>query len=181
MPVSIAASGRKSRRELFSPMARVMCCMSGNRRAFTLLEICLAVFIAALIAVAAVPSIQGIVEDRKARHAFDTFDALAREAQNRSVTERRAYVLIWDKDGIAVRPQEPKDKNEEKGVSRMDFAEKQKLEIQFPAALVKNPAPEWTFWPTGTCEPAVIISTGESDKWTATYEPLTGRGLFSMP
>src|ERR1043166_3288721 len=124
MPVSLAASGRARARRLFSPMMRVMFRVftAHQCRAFTLLEICLAVFIAALIAVAAVPSIQGIIEDRKARHAFDAFDALTREAQNRSVTERRAYVLVWDKDGISVRPQEPKAKNEEKGVSRMDFA-----------------------------------------------------------
>lgn len=150
-----------------------------RRVAFTLLEVCLAVFIAMLILTLAVPSIQGVVNDAKMRKRFDEIDALARDAQSRSVTERRAFVLAWDKAGIALRPQEPRTKEEAGGISRVDFSEKETVTLGLPAALVKKPAAVWTFWPTGTCEPATLTGEGGEGRWTADYNPLTARAVFS--
>lgn len=148
-------------------------------RGFTLLEICLAISVALLLVLAAVPSVQGLMDEQRMRRTFDAFDSLVRDAQSRSVTERRAYVIAWDKSGVALTPLEPKDKDEAKGVARVDFGEKQKLDIAFPAALVKSPLKAWTFWPTGTCEPAIVSSSDASGKWSASYDPLTARANFS--
>jgi type II secretory pathway pseudopilin PulG len=147
------------------------------RRGFTLLEVCLAVFIAMLLVTLAVPSVSGLLAEQRAKRSFEAFDSLARDAQSRSRSERRAYVLAWDRDGIAVRPKEPKSDEELKGVNRIDFAEKETFAIDLPAALVKTPASEWIFWPTGTCEPATVHH-GEADRWTANYDPLTTRPQF---
>jgi len=151
-----------------------------NRDGFTLLEISLAIFIGVLIVTIAVPSIQGVVAEQRARKSFDAFEAIVRDAQSRSITERRAWLLVWDKEGVALRPLEPANKEEKKGVARFDFAEKQTLEPQFPAALVKNPAKEWTFWPSGTCEPAVIANRSEDGEWIASYDPLTVRAKVEV-
>ncbi len=36
-------------------------------------------------------------------------------------------------------------------------------------------------WPTGTCEPAVIICHLDNAPWTASYDPLTEQAKFSSP
>jgi len=48
------------------------------------------------------------------------------------------------------------------------------LTLNLPAALRSKPAGEWIFWPTGTCEPAVVEFTGREGNWIANYSPLTG-------
>ena len=66
----------------------------GRRAGFTLLELCLAIFIAVIIMLAAVPSIQGVVEEQRARKLFTQFDSLAtrRPARGRS---RSAALMSW--------------------------------------------------------------------------------------
>jgi type II secretory pathway pseudopilin PulG len=149
--------------------------------AFTLFEICIAIFIAVMIIVAAVPSLTGVLADQKAKKLFNQFNDLTREASTRAMTERRPYVLAWDESGVTLRPQAPANKGEADGIDRVDFGEKLAPELQLPGALEKNPPREWTFWPTGTCEPAVIICHLDNAPWTASYDPLTEQAKFSSP
>ena len=154
---------------------------------FTLLEICLAVFIALLLVTLAVPSLSGLLAGQEAKRSFDNFDALAREAQSRSVTERRPYLLAWDKTGIDLRPAPGETMTPgretpiEEGAkpSRIDFAEKETYDLELPAALVKKPALEWIFWPSGTCEPATVTRHSAGGGWSAVYDGLTVRAVFS--
>ena len=62
-------------------------------RAFTLVEIVLAVFILMLLLLLAVPSLNGVLADRRLRHSLDSFNNLVRQAQERSVAERRPYLI----------------------------------------------------------------------------------------
>lgn len=149
------------------------------RDGFTLLEICLAVFIAVLLVTLAVPSVNGLFAEQRMKKSFEALEDLVHEAQDRSRTERRAFVLAWDKTGIALRPKELKV-DEEESNRRLDFADKETYEITLPAALIKAPEPEWIFWPSGTCEPATIVHRGETGDWSATYDPLNGRAVFAM-
>ena len=149
--------------------------------AFTLFEILLAIFIAVLIVLAAVPSISGVIEEQRARKLFTQFDGLVRDASSRAVTERRPYVLEWDESGVTMRPLEPQNGDEAQGAGRVDFGEKLAPDLLLPAALVKDPPKEWTFWPTGTCEPATITCHVPDAKWTATYDALTEQPVFTSP
>jgi type II secretory pathway pseudopilin PulG len=145
-----------------------------RKNGFTLLEICLAIFIAVLLVTLAVPSMSGLLAERKLKRSFESFDALARDAQAQSLTERRAYVIAWDAKGLALRPQQPRNAGEEQG-ARLDFADKETFDLNLPAALVPKPRREWIFWPTGTCEPATVFYHGAAGAWTADYDPLTVR------
>lgn len=140
----------------------------------------MAIFISMLLLVIAVPSIQGLAAEGQARRSYEAFDALVREAQVRSLTERRAYLIAWEKDAVVLRPRLPAGKDEAKGVASMslDGGQGEEIEPQFPAALMKKPRKEWIFWPTGTCEPAVILGRSERGAWVATYNPLTTRATF---
>lgn len=153
----------------------------GHRAAFTLIEICLAILIAVLIILAAVPSISGLLEERRARRLFKAFDDLARSAATRAVSERRTYVLEWDDSGVLMRPLDPADDDEAAGVDRVDFGQHQAPDLDLPAALEKDPPLVWAFWPTGTCEPAVIVCHNPDGPWTASYDPLTEQPTFTSP
>lgn len=168
-------------------------------RAFTLLEVCLAIFIAVLIVLAAVPSLSGVIEEQRAKRLFNQFDDLVREARSRSVTERRPYALVWDKTGVFLSPLQSLESDEtpaaetpgpapaasagdsSPAAKRVDFGERQTPELQLPAALNANVPYRWTFWPSGTCEPATIICRLADAPWTATYDPLTVQPGFSSP
>lgn len=153
--------------------------VSMRSRAFTLIEICLAVLIISILISVAIPSIKGLLDQQKSKESFDRFDALAHRAQSLAMSERRAYVLVWDKTGILLRPSQSASKEEANGIDRIDLAKEEACQIDFPAALVKKPSPQWVFWPSGTCESAKVTYQGSKGTWLAEYDPLTVRATFS--
>ena len=149
-----------------------------RRDGFTLLEIIIAVFIAVLLLLIAVPSIQGLFSERAIKRSFDKFSELVNEAQTRAITERRAYLIVWDADGISLRPDQPLTKDETKGIARIDFEKNETYDIELSASLMKDPPREWIFWPPGTCESAKVSYSGADGTWTAEYNPLTVRATL---
>jgi len=150
-----------------------------HRRAFTLIEICLAVLIIALLITLAVPSIKGVLEQGKSKETFDRFDSLVHQAQGLAMSERRAYVISWDKAGLSLHPGQLSAGDDAHAVARIDTGKEECYQIEFPAALVKKPAAEWMFWPSGTCESARITYQGNSGTWVVDYDPFTVRATFS--
>jgi competence protein ComGC len=148
-------------------------------RGFTLIEICLAVFIALMLITMAVPSIQRLLNEESGRASFERFDALVRYAQSHAISERRAYVIDWDDSGVLVRPEKPATREESAGEDRVDIGEKEVCDIDFPAALVKKPVRRWMFWPSGICEPATVTYRGKGESWVAEYDALTVQASVS--
>ncbi len=142
---------------------------------FTLLELCLAIAISVIIFSAALPSLGGLLNERRLKHSFETFDALADEARQLSMSRREAYLLIWERSAIALR-----QKDSAAEVSHLDFTGNEKYDLALPAALTPNPPRQWVFWPTGTCEPAEVSYSGDAGRWSASYDPLTGRGTLTL-
>ena len=145
-------------------------------RAFTLIEIVIAVAILTVILLMAVPSLSGVLADRKLRASLDGFNNLVRQAQERSVSEHRAYLIVWSDKDVIVQPELFAKDEEKKPVATFALEHGTVLTLTLPAALSAKPAGEWIFWPTGTCEPATVRFTGRAGTWTANYSPLTGYG-----
>ena len=143
-------------------------------RAFTLIEIVIAVFILVMLLLLAVPSLTGVVADRRLHAALDQFNDLVHQAQERSVAEHRSYLLVWKDNDVILRPEVFGKKEEHKPVATFPLARGSRLVLRLPAALTKSPPGEWIFWPTGTCEPAIVQFEGRAGKWTANYSALTG-------
>src|SRR5438128_6847591 len=142
-------------------------------RAFTLVEIVLAVFILMLLLLLAVPSLNGVLADKRLRASLDRFNNLVRQAQERSVAEHRAYLIVWADKGVVLRP-EALAKNEQRDVvAEFQLDRGDILKLTLPAALTKNPPAEWIFWPSGICEPATVQFKGRAGSWTASYSALT--------
>ena len=145
-------------------------------RAFTLIEIIIAIAISVIILTLAVPSLTGVWADRQLRKSLDGFNNLVREAQERSITEHRAYLLVWGDNTVFVQPEvfgKDEDKN---AVATFELEKGTALTLTLPAALSGKPPGQWIFWPTGTCEPAIVEFNGGSGTWVENYSPLTARG-----
>ncbi|MGZ5020820.1 MAG: prepilin-type N-terminal cleavage/methylation domain-containing protein, partial [Chthoniobacterales bacterium] len=64
--------------------------MRKKTQGFTLIEIAISIFILLLILMLAVPSMSGVLADRRLRRSLDAMNDLVRTAQERSVNEHRA-------------------------------------------------------------------------------------------
>jgi prepilin-type N-terminal cleavage/methylation domain-containing protein len=144
-----------------------------RNRAFTLVEIVIAVAIMATLLLLAVPSLTGVIADRRLRASLDEFNKLVHQAQERSVSEHRSYLLVWTDKNVFLRPEAFSKDEDQTPLAFFDLGYGTVLTLTLPAALSNKPAGEWVFWPTGTCEPAIVQFTGKAGTWTANYSPLT--------
>ena len=144
-------------------------------RAFTLIEIALSIFILLLLLLLAVPSLSGVIANRRLKQSLDSFNQLVRQAQERSVTERRAYLIVWGKSSVLLQPEVFAEGEEEKPTAVFPISKGSWIKVSLPAALLGKPPAEWIFWPSGTCEPATVQFRGPAGAWTANYSPLTAQ------
>jgi type II secretion system protein H len=148
---------------------------SGASRAFTLIEIVIVVSIAMLVLLLAVPSLTGVLADRRLHRSLDAFTDLVRQAQERSVTEHRSYLVVWGDKDIVLRPEVFAKGEDDKAIAVFPLERSNSVKLLLSAALRKNPPGEWIFWPSGICEPAIVQFNGRDGEWTAKYSPLTER------
>ena len=146
-----------------------------RRAGFTLVELAIAVVILVLLMMLAVPSMSGVMADRRLRKSLDNFNAIVREAQERSVTERRPYLIVWYEGKIGLRPEGRMKSEAGEPALRMKLGRRETLNIVFPAALMDDAPPQLIFWPSGNCEPAVVTYHGQDGSWKANYSALTAR------
>ncbi len=146
-----------------------------SRRAFTLIEISISVSILLLLMLLAVPSLNGVLADRRLHRTYDAFNKLVQQAQERSIEEHRPYLLVWHRGEITLQP-ESFGKGEKKEPTAVLPAAGNAFTLKLPAALEKKTPPEWIFWPSGNCEPAIVGFKGRDGTWTADYSALTARG-----
>jgi hypothetical protein len=135
----------------------------------------LAIFILLLLLMLAVPSFTGVIANRRLKQSLDEFNDLVRQAQTRSVTERRPYLIVWGKNNVVVRPEAFAEDEDVKAKAEFRLNRGSTLRLSLPVALTEKYPAEWIFWPSGTCEPATIRFQGPAGSWTANYLPLTGR------
>ena len=128
-----------------------------------------------LLLLLAVPSLSGVIANRRLKQSLDGFNQLVRQAQERSVTERRAYLIVWGKSSVLLRPEVFTKDEEEKATAVLRLPKGSWLKVSLPAALIGKPPAEWIFWPSGTCEPAIVQFRGPAGAWTADYSPLTAQ------
>jgi type II secretory pathway pseudopilin PulG len=147
--------------------------------AFTLIEIVISIFIMLLLLTLAIPSLSGVMADRRLRRSLDSFNQLVYQAQERSTAEHRPYLLVWTNKGIELRPEVLWKGDDPSPVAHYEVEKGDSLNLNLTAALAKDPPAEWIFWPTGTCEPADIKFTGRDGNWTASYSPLTARAQLT--
>jgi type II secretory pathway pseudopilin PulG len=146
-----------------------------RRDGFTLVELTIAVVILMVIMLVTVPSVKGVLADRQLRRSLDDVNRLVLQAQERSMTERRSYLIIWRNKQFALRPEGFIRGEDRKPIATVNFKKGESFTITFPSAIEEEPPSEWIFWPSGNCEPAVVTYRGTSGSWKAKYSALTAR------
>jgi type II secretory pathway pseudopilin PulG len=144
-------------------------------RAFTLVEIVLVISILMVLLMLAVPSFTGVIASRRLKQSLDGFNNLVRQAHERSVIERRPYLIVWGKSNVLLRPEAFAQDEEVKPAAEFRLSKGTLLNLSLPAALADKHPAEWIFWPSGNCEPATVQFKGPAGLWTANYSPLTAQ------
>jgi type II secretory pathway pseudopilin PulG len=144
-----------------------------RRGGFTLFEIVIAVFVVLLLLGMAVPSLSGVLADKRLHRSLNRFNVLVREAHERSLAEHRAFLIVWNDSEILLRPAVFLKTEEHTSIDSIPIGRSEKWHVEFPAALTKKPLPEWIFWESGVCEPLRIGFAGANGSWMAEYSPLT--------
>ncbi len=98
-----------------------------RRQGFTLIEIAISVFILALLLLLALPSVSGVMADRRLKQSLDAMNKIVRKAQERSVQERRSYVIEWQKRAIVLRPESPREGDSDRAHSHARAGEGSRL------------------------------------------------------
>lgn len=155
-------------------------------RGFTLLEICVVMALAVLLMGLAVPSLTGQAKRQRLQASFDQLEALAARARQAAMTEGKPFLLAWDQDGnVGLYPAELDLKARRKlgpAATLLSTRNTGRYTLFRPSALAAGAPPaEWTFWPSGTCEPVIVeFMAGSGSHWKASFNALSGRGAFTQ-
>ncbi len=151
----------------------------------------LAVCIAVIIMTIAVPSLSGVFAEQQLHQSYDRFIDLAQMAQTKASSEHQPYILKWSDNQVALEPASAEAQTDAGSIGNsnatptpaptdspaagttISFGSGESFEVNFPAALAQVQDKEWTFWPTGTCEPASVTYKGPHGTWQADFDPLT--------
>lgn len=146
-----------------------------RRDGFTLIEIAISVVILMVVLLMAVPSVRGVLADRRLRRSLDDVNRLVFQAQERSISERRSYLIVWREKQFVLRPEGFLQGEDRKPVATINWQKGDAVTLTFPSAIEEEPPSEWIFWPSGNCEPAVVTYRGANGAWRAKYSALTAR------
>jgi type II secretory pathway pseudopilin PulG len=144
-------------------------------RGFTLIEIAISIFILMILMLLAIPSVQGVLANRRLQRSLTAMNQIVLQAQEHAVKERRPYLIVWQREAIVLRPESLGANEGDAPVARLALDKTHRFSLKLPAALEKNPPEEWIFWPSGACEPANVSFAGRDGTWEVNYAPLTAR------
>jgi type II secretory pathway pseudopilin PulG len=146
-----------------------------RRAGFTLIEIAIAVFILMILLLLAIPSVTGVLANRRLQRSLDAMNQIVRLAQEHSVQERRPYLIEWQRSSVILRPELIAEGEPEAPTATLVLDKGHAYVLRMPATLEKNPPAQWIFWPSGTCEPANVRFKGPDGSWEVNYSPLAAR------
>ncbi len=150
-----------------------------GRGGFTLLEISISIALMLLLIGLAIPAVDGVMAAGRLRESMERVIGLASRARDHAMKEGRATVLAWERKRIvlvsdALGGQEPEV------IAEFAPKEGEEFKLYLTGAMEKDPAPEWTFWPTGNCEPATVRYAGPAGNWELEFSPLSGRAEIKV-
>ena len=147
-----------------------------RQRGFTILEIMIVVFIVLLLFALAVPSLNGVLADKRLHRSLDRFNDLVRQAHERSLTEHRAYLIVWNDTFISLQPAAFLKTEEHQPIDTIPIGRYDRWSLELPAALMKKVPAQWIFWESGVCEPARVRFASKDGRWATEYSALSGLG-----
>ena len=110
-----------------------------RRTGFTLIEVAIAVFILMLLLLLSIPSVSGVLANRRLQRSLDAMNQIVRLAQEHSVQERRPYLIEWQRNSVILRPEAIAEGDPEAPTATLALDEGHAYVLRLPAALVKDP------------------------------------------
>ncbi len=139
---------------------------AARRRAFTLIEVIIALAIIAIIFIALIPLAAPSLSERKLRHAMDDLVAFVRSNRLAAESAGRDIVMQCNRDGLLV--------NQKALAGRADISDV-RFSIRFPGGKMERADGQaWRVLPCGVVLPATM-RVEDGDYWLeADIDPLTG-------
>lgn len=161
--------GIRSLRERF-----VRPCLRRRAAGFTILEVCVVLFIVAVLFVVAVPPAAHLFDEEKLQAPIRELQAFARTARRNAMMEDRSYEVLLLNDSYVLRPVDNGKETEKKPVtyglpSDVTFAIKRLGDREFR----KEADARWIFSANGLCEPITFLFQRGSDWVRCRADPLT--------
>jgi prepilin-type N-terminal cleavage/methylation domain-containing protein len=143
-------------------------------RGFTILEVCVVLFIVAVLFVVAVPPAAHLLDEEQLRKPIRELQTFARRARRNAMLEDRAYVVLLLNDAYVLRPVsevagETGDRMDYRLPQGITFAIKRVSDRDF----ARNTDARWIFSPNGLCEPLTFLFRREADWIRFRVDPLT--------
>jgi type II secretory pathway pseudopilin PulG len=171
--IELPAMRRSSNRSLRS--WRLLRSAGGRVQAFTILEVCVVLFIIAVMFAVAVPTASHLLDEEKLQGPIRELQTFARTARRDAMMEDRPYVVLLLNDSYVLRPldvsKDPGPKPLTYGLpAGVTFAIKRLGDRDF----AKQTDASWLFSPNGLCEPIRFLFQRKSDWVRFRVDPLTG-------
>ena len=136
---------------------------------FTLLEMLAAVTIALMMIGLALPSMRGLLAEKRLRERMAEFEEVVRQAASLAKSSRQEVRIRWFKEGLGVVTENTRA--DEVPSIAFEFQKDEVLELRRVAARQGNPPPEWSFWPNGIREPVEVACSSPQGVWGLRFGP----------
>jgi prepilin-type N-terminal cleavage/methylation domain-containing protein len=150
-------------------------CVQDQLRGFTILEVCVVLFIIAVMFSVGVPTASHLLDEEKLQGPIRELQTFARTARRHALMENRAYEVLLLNDSYLLRPV---DNNNDSGrppityglPAGVTFAIQRLGDHEF----LKQTDSAWYFAPNGLCEPMRFLFQRQGDWARFHVDPLTG-------
>jgi prepilin-type N-terminal cleavage/methylation domain-containing protein len=141
---------------------------------FTLLEVCVVLFIVAVLFVVTVPPAAHLLDEEKLQKPIRELQSFARTARRNAMMENRTYEVLLLSESYLLRPVD-----EKKGANQMEQTYDLPSDVTFAIkrlgdrGFLKQTDGTWLFGPNGICEPMNFIFQRKGDWVRFQVDPLT--------
>jgi Tfp pilus assembly protein FimT len=145
-----------------------------QERAFTLLEVCFALFIVAVLFVVAVPPAAHLFEEERLQRPIRELQNYAKTARRLAMVEHQAYEVLLLNDGYVLRPTEGNAEAKQLNYRLPDdvtFAIRRLNDREFR----REANARWLFAANGLCEPLTFLFERKNSWVRFDVNPLTAR------
>ncbi len=145
--------------------------------AYTLLEICFVLFILALVAGMALPTLSGWFSEQKLRGPAGELELLARTARTLAIDRQQPYDIVLEPGSLLLAPSNANPKADADptlpGPYRFSASITMVSMAWGESKFVNRPQLRWRFQPDGLCEPLRVKFLQDSSEIALTFDPLT--------
>jgi prepilin-type N-terminal cleavage/methylation domain-containing protein len=148
--------------------------LPGMNSGFTLLEVCVVLFIIGVIFIVSVPPAAHLFDEERLRKPIRELQSFARTARRQAMLDDRAYELMLLNDGYLLRPvNEDKDRKFEPQNYQLPSDVRYEIKRVGDKDFKRQSDARWIFSSNGLCEPVTFLFRRKDDWVRFRVDPLT--------